>query len=112
MNVKVKVFKDIKNNRWTIYNYQTGKHLGYKKEIYLNDAIFEVIEEKRLKVCKTKHRFPHAWIIGTMLSKENKKLTKEVTYSPFKDKFFKTKNGNKVCKRKTVYLNKIGKVLV
>lgn len=107
---KVLVFKDIKNNRWTIYNANKTKHLGYSNELFLKHCNFVVCEDKRKKVIKTKKRFPHAWIIGT-LSKKTKKPIKNVTYNPFTDLTFKNKS-KKVLSSKVAYLDSFGKVWI
>lgn len=108
--MKVLVFKDIKNKRFTLYNENKTKHLGYKKSLTLKNASFIVVEEKRKKVIKTKKRFPHAWIIGVLV-KINNNLNKEVKYNPFKNKNFMNKN-KAVKKAKYVFFDKNGKVFI
>ena len=105
----VRVFKDIKNKRWTIYCALTNKHLGYKKSLSLAQCKLVVIEEKRLKVVKTKKRFPHAWIIGeiTTMKSSQKKV---VSYNPFQDHSFMIEL-KPIKKAKILTLDKSGKVL-
>ncbi len=108
--MKVLIFKDIKNKRWTIWNKDKTKHIGYADEVVLKNAEFVVLEEKRKRVIKTNKRFPHAWIVGN-ISKEKIVNKKNVTYNPFLDEHFNHK-GKKVLKAKYVVLNSKGKVFI
>lgn len=108
--VKVLVFKDIKNNRWTIWNLERTIHLGYADEITLSSASFIVVEEKRKRVVKSKKRFPHAWVVG-IISNSKINLSKSVTYNPFKDSYFMQGN-KKISKAKVVNFSSLGKVFV
>lgn len=109
--MKVLVFKDIKNKRWTIWDITKTVHLGYKDNLCLSDCLFFVDAKKSSKVKQTKKRFPHAWIIGRITKGCKSSLKKEVTYNPFKDKSFKSAN-KKIVKSKMVLLNETGKVFV
>jgi hypothetical protein len=84
--VQVLVFKDIKNHRWTLWSLDRKTHLGYRKHLSLKDCQLVVVESKRQQVLKTKKRFPHAWIIGTLT--KTTQGTKLVTYNPFQNKSF------------------------
>lgn len=103
--MKVLIFKDIKNKRWTIWNEKRTKHIGYDKELTLIDTKLIVIESKRKLVNKTKQRFPHAWIIGKLIKKKSTKLKNNITYNPFKNKHF-LKNNKKIKTSKKVSFNK------
>ncbi len=107
---KVIVFKDIKNKRWTVWSQDRTKHLGYMDELFMQNVTFFVDERKRQKIIKSKKRFPHAWIIGT-LSKKSLKTNKQIVYNPYLFKHFVEKSSNKSrFKAKNVYLNKEGLV--
>lgn len=106
--MQVLVFKDIKNNRWTLWSVDRKTHLGYRQELTLKDCELIVVEEKRQRVLKTKKRFPHAWIVGTLIS-SSKKLTKPVTYNPFKNKKFMA-NQKPITQASQIYFNRQGKV--
>jgi len=106
--LEVLIFKDIKNKRWTVWDKDKKKHLFYTDSITLENAKFIVMEDKRKKVIKSRKRFPHAWIIGT-ISKETLKSKKEITYNPFKDSHFQSK-GKNVTRRKIVHFEDNGKV--
>lgn len=108
--MEVLVFKDIKNNRWTLWNKTKTKHLGYKKTLVLRNCIFFVDSKKSKLIKKTKKRFPHAWIIGEITT-QKASLTKPVSYNPFKDNSFKQGN-NKISTKKLVLFDKTGKVFV
>lgn len=114
MNKKVLVFKDIKNNRWTLWNEKRTIHYGYRKHLMLANCQFLVDLNKRTKVLKTNKRFPHAWVIGTLLVNKNKvkkKLLSSVSYNPFKDKSFK--QGRKsVMTSKVSFFDSSGKVWI
>ena len=113
--MKVLVFKDIKNKRWTIWsiNEETGlrgKHLFHADELFLRNANFIVLEDKRKNILKSKKRFPHAWVIGEIDKKIKKaKNQKEITYNPFKDKSFKSQN-KAVKSRKLIKFENDGKL--
>ena len=106
--MRILVFKDIKNKRWTIWNESRTKHLGYVKKISLKNAKLVVVESKRKQVLKTKKRFPHAWIVGekTILKKG---LKNQVVYNPFKMKQFQS-NNKPVKYSKLLLLDQFGKV--
>lgn len=106
--MKILVFKDIKNNRWTIWNESRTKHLGYAKKITLKNAELVVVESKRKQVLKTKKRFPHAWIVGEKTGLK-KGLKNQVVYNPFKMKQFQS-NNKPVKYSKLLLLDQFGKV--
>lgn len=113
MSKKVLVFKDIKNKRWTLWNLNRTIHLGYKNTLKLKNCIFVVDQTKRKKVLKTGSRFPHAWVIGDLdLSKAKKNLINEVSYNPFKDRYFKKNKKTKLLKSSKSFLDSTGKVWV
>lgn len=109
-NMKVLVFKDIKNKRWTLWNEDKSKHLGYRKTLSLKNCHFFVDQEKRCKVKKSKKRFPHAWIIGEIHSRD-KFCFREVSYNPFKNDCFMNKR-RKVKKSRIAFFNSEGKVFI
>lgn len=105
--MQVLVFKDIKNNRWTLWSLDRKTHLGYRKTLSLKNCTLIVVESKRQQVLKTKKRFPHAWVIGT-LSKPTKG-TKLVTYNPFQNKSFMQKH-QKLNQASELFFNSQGQV--
>lgn len=105
--MQVLVFKDIKNNRWTLWSLDRKTHLGYRKNLSLKNCQLVVVESKRQQVLKTKKRFPHAWITGT-LSKSSKG-TKLVTYNPFQNKNF-MKGSRKITSSPEIFFNSKGQV--
>ena len=107
--MRVLVFKDIKNNRWTLWSEDRKNHLGYRKSLNLSNCIFIVDEDKRKKVLKTKKRFPHAWIIGTLNKPKQKNKAKSISYNPFTAKSF-VKNKKAIYSSKEVFLDTQGKV--
>lgn len=110
--MKVLVFKDIKNKRWTIWDEAKKKHLGYADTLTLKNCSFIVLQDKSEKIKQTKKRFPHAWIVGEM-TESNKSLKKEVCYNPFTMNQFKSvKNKRDVLKASFVKLEDNGKVFI
>jgi hypothetical protein len=103
--MKVLVFKDIKNNRWTLWSIDRKKHLGYKKTFNLKDCELIVLQEKRDKVVRSGKRFPHAWIIGTLAPAKVK--NNPITYNPFKNKNFVSQNKT-VKKAKEIFFSSKG----
>lgn len=108
--MKVLVFKNIKNKRWTIWDITRTKHLGYRKKLQMNNCSFIVDESKRKKVISTGKRFPHAWIIGE-ISAEDFIAKKEVNYNPFINNSFVSKT-KPVLRAKKVKLLNNGKVFI
>lgn len=104
--MRVLVFKDIKNKRWTLWSLDRTKHLGYRSTLSLKDCSLVVIEVKRKQVIKTKKRFPHAWIIGTLCPR--RKQTVPITYNPFTDNSFMI-GKTKIKKVKEVFFSSSGK---
>lgn len=107
--MKVLVFKDIKNNRWTLWSLDRKSHLGYRKTLSLKNCEFVVLEEKRKMVVKNNQRFPHAWVIGEITTKV--KANKNVTYNPFKNKTF-MQGKRKVLKSKKAIFDPQGQVFI
>lgn len=108
--MQVLVFKDIKNNRWTLWSIDRKKHLGYLDSFVLENCELIVLHEKRQKILKTKKRFPHAWIIGTLNKKISKNTCKKsISYNPFKNESFMC--GNRPCfSSKKIFFSESGKV--
>lgn len=106
--MKVLVFKDIKNNRWTLWSIDRKKHLGYKKSFNLTNCELIVLQEKRNKVVKTKKRFPHAWIVGDLSKSHYTKNTK-VSYNPFQNETFVC-NNKPLKKAKEIHFSASGEV--
>lgn len=104
--MEVLVFKDIKNKRWTLWSLDRKTHIGYRKTLSLRDCSLIVIEEKRKQVLKTKKRFPHAWITGTLCP--IKKQIVPITYNPFTDDSFMV-GKIKAKKSKEVFFSSSGK---
>jgi hypothetical protein len=108
--VKVLVFKDIKNNRWTLWSEDRTIHLGYRNTLSLKNCKFIVIESKRKKVVSSHKRFPHAWVVGEI--SVNKKKQNEISYNPFTMKKFQTKKGKTINSSKLVFFSKAGKCFI
>jgi hypothetical protein len=109
---RVYVFKEIKNNVWTVWNATKTKKLFWTSELTLKDASFFVDEEKRQEVLTSQKRMPHAGIFGT-IDKVKSNFTTEVYYNPFKTKHFKNKkNNNSIHTCKSVLFSDSGKVFV
>jgi hypothetical protein len=106
--MKVLVFKDIKNNRWTLWSLDRKTHLGYRNNLTLKDCKFVVEESKRQKVLKTKKRFPHAWVIGTT-TRFSTVPKKSVSYNPFTSSSFMS-GKQKVLSSKMASFTTDGKV--
>lgn len=108
--MKVLVFKDIKNNRWTLWSLDKKTHIGYTSSLSLINCSFIVIEEKRKQVVKNKSRFPHAWIIGTVKKTKSIPGKEQISYNPFINNTFVNQNKKTVSRRKSIILNSLGQV--
>lgn len=112
--MKVLVFKDIKNKRWTIWNEFRTKHLGYARSLNLLNSVFIVDRKASRRIKSTGKRFPHAWIIGTKASSKgvNRNLREEVFYDLFSMSEFSRINGQTVKRAKYIHLTAAGRVMV
>lgn len=69
--MKVKVYYNLHNHKWSIKDSKTGLVLGYATNILLQNAIAKVSELGRQRVLLTKHKNVHAILEGTLVSVEN-----------------------------------------
>ena len=81
--MKVKVYKNLTKNTWSIQDYKTRKVIGYSDNIRLEDAKFVVSHAGRQRVLREGKKYVHAFVIGTLVDTWN--LTEsfeEVRYNP------------------------------
>ena len=80
---KVKVYKNLTRNTWSIQDYKTRKVIGYSDNIRLENAKFVVSEKTRQRVLKEGKKYVHAFVVGELVDTWN--LTEsfeEVRYNP------------------------------
>ena len=81
--MKVKVYKNLTKNTWSIQDYKTRKVIGYSDNIRLEDAKFVVCKSGRQRVLREGKKYVHAFVVGELV--DNWKLTEgfeEVRYNP------------------------------
>ena len=111
--MKVKVYKNLTKDTWSIQDYKTRKVIGYSENIRLENPQFVVSEKTRQRVIKEGKKYVHAFVVGELV--DTWKLTESyetVRYNPymfgffFTDPFFGRKDYRPVSKdwRGTVHL--------
>jgi len=88
---KVKVYKNLTRNTWSIQDYKTRKVIGYSDNIRLENAKFVVSEKTRQRVLKEGKKYVHAFVVGELVN--NWTLTgsfETVRYNPYMFEFFFT----------------------
>ena len=114
--MKVKVYKNLTRNTWSIQDYKTRKVIGYSDNIRLEDAKFAVSQAGRQRVLKESKKYVHAFVVGTLVEKWTLTGSFEtVRYNPFMYDFFFTEPtfdlaGKKFGKYKLVDRDWIGTV--
>jgi hypothetical protein len=110
---KVKVYRNLKNGKFSIVDVQTGLVVGYSERIYLKNAQFQVGAGGQSKARETGQRNVHAGVVGDYMGDAyTPRGTTEVYYNPFKTDTFQLKrNGSPVTAAEHVWLNE-GKVFV
>ena len=81
--MKVKVYKNLTKNTWSIQDYKTRKVIGYSENIRLEDAKFVVSKSGRQRVLREGKKYVHAFVVGELVDTWN--LTEsfeEVRYNP------------------------------
>ena len=88
--MKVKVYKNLTKDTWSIQDYKTRKVIGYSENIRLENAKFVVSEKTRQRVIKEGKKYVHAFVVGELI--ESWKLTEDyfetVRYNPYMYDFF------------------------
>lgn len=110
--MRVLVFRDIKNKRWTLYTVDMKQHLGYRSRVFLTDCFFLVDQDKHNDILKTGERKPCAWIVGSIAScQDTALLVKSVYFRPHSKEHFFVKEERKIERSKQVFLNSKGQCL-
>ena len=89
--IKVKVYKNLKKDIFSIQDYKTRKVIGYSDNLRLENANFVVSEKTRQRVIKEGKKYVHAFVVGDMVT--NWELTEQfetVRYNPYMFDFFFT----------------------
>lgn len=107
---RVKVYKNLHKNCYSIADAKTGKVVAYADEIILRDATFRVGKKGRERVLREKRKNVHAYVVGTYaINYPVETLHRKVNYNPYKaDYFYDVDTGEPVESSKVVYLGKDG----
>tara|TARA_A100001391_G_scaffold36357_1_gene19912 strand:+ start:834 stop:1232 length:399 start_codon:yes stop_codon:yes gene_type:complete len=82
--MKVRVYKNLTKDTWSIQDYKTRKVIGYSENIRLEDAQFVVSEKTRQRVISEGKKYVHAFVVGELV--DTWKLTESyetVRYNPY-----------------------------
>lgn len=91
---KVKVYRNLAKDCFSIVDYNKKIVNGYARKIWLTNVIFKVSEKGRQRVLAEKRKNVHAYVIGNYLNsiEELNKLEclslKQVKYNPYASPFF------------------------
>ena len=89
--MKVKVYKNLTKDTWSIQDYKTRKVIGYSDTIRLEDAKFIVSQAGRQRVLREGKKYVHAFVVGTLVEKWTLTGSFEtVRYNPKEYDFFFT----------------------
>ncbi len=111
--MRVLVFRDIKNKRWTLYSVDMKQHLGYRTRLFLTDCFFLVDASKHKEILESGNRKPCAWVVGSIASCQGtSSMVNSVYFWPLKkEDFFVEENGRRVDRSKAVFFNSKGQCL-
>lgn len=112
--MRVLVFRDIKNKRWTLYSVDMSQHLGYRTRLLLTDCFFIVDRDKHNDILRSGDRKPCAWIVGSIATCQDTSLmTTAVYFWPHnKEHSFVKENNSRIERSKRVFLNSKGQCLI
>ena len=65
--MKVKVYKNLTKDTWSIQDYKTRKVIGYSDNIRLENAKFVVSKSGRQRVLREGKKYVHAFVVGELL---------------------------------------------
>lgn len=89
---KVKVYRNLHKDTYSIVDYTSGKVIGYADSITLKQAEFRVSEAGRQRVLRDKQKNVHAFVVGTFVSTTGGPERYEAYYNPYKTKTFVVRN--------------------
>lgn len=98
--MRVIVYKNLKRGDWSLATV-TGRNgtgrgtvIDHKAAVTLANVVWYVSEPGRLRVCKNKCREVHAWAIGDIVESVPAGMhAYSVTYNPYRDPTFTTRDG-------------------
>jgi hypothetical protein len=89
---KVKVYRNLKNGKFSIVDVKTGLVVAYSDQVYLKDVEFKVGAGGQAKARETGTRNVHAGVVGSYGgSLPTPSGTTEIYYNPFKTDTFQIK---------------------
>lgn len=89
---KVKVYRNLKNGKFSIMDAKTGLVVAYADRLALKDVKFTVQAGGQAKARETGQRNVHAFVVGTYIGDYyTPKGTTEVYYNPFNTDTFQLK---------------------
>tara|TARA_R110000868_G_scaffold200338_1_gene447687 strand:- start:889 stop:1287 length:399 start_codon:yes stop_codon:yes gene_type:complete len=89
--MKVRVYRNLTKDTWSIQDYKTRKVIGYSDDIKLSNAKFVVSESGRQRVLKENKKYVHAFVVGELM--DDWELFKEcevACYNPYVSELFFT----------------------
>jgi hypothetical protein len=108
IGLKVFVYYNLRKKCWSVRH--KNKVIAHANSVALDDVEFKVSEKGRQRVLKTKHKNVHAGVVGILraldfhvpgpfpMAKPRPIKVKEVSYNPYKHRFFYDVFTNKLVK--------------
>ncbi|MCA1800127.1 MAG: hypothetical protein LC650_02390 [Actinobacteria bacterium] len=87
---RVKVYKNLHKNTYSVVDVTTGLVLGYADRITLQDVDFKVSEAGRQRVLQEKRKNVHAYVTGTFVATTGATQRHTAYYNPYKVETFVT----------------------
>lgn len=106
---RVRVYKNLHRDCWSIQNEKGTKVLGYAKTVRLQDVSFHVSEKGRQRVLETKQKGIHAKVYGIITGFDAGEEKDTAYYNPYKTDKFIDREGNPLdaCNSATMVDSKI-----
>lgn len=106
----IKVYMNIRKKLFSIQDKKTRRLIAYADSLLLTDVEMKIGRAGQLRARKEGQKNIHAFIVGTYIESDNKKMTKSqnwkpVYYNPYNtDTFIDLENGKPVYKAQSSYL--------
>lgn len=105
---RVKVYRNLTKNCYSIADAKTGLVLAYADYVTLTDTNYKVSESGRQRVLRQKKKYVHAFIVGSFQGGKyaypGDTLKNKVSYNPYKkDHFYNKDTGKKIEKSIVAY---------
>lgn len=101
---RVKVYRNLHKNVYSIADAESGLVLGYCARVTLTDAEFKVSEAGRQRVLREKRKNVHAYVVGTFVATAGATQRRAARYNPYEVATFVTSAGEPIYEASIVTL--------